>query len=37
MEILKTKFKDFYTNNKMTVNIAGGVLVILLAWKMFKK
>jgi hypothetical protein len=37
MEILKTKLKDFYTNNKMTVNIAGGVLVILLAWKMFKK
>lgn len=37
MDTLKTKFQDFYKENKMTVNIAGGLLVILLAWKMFKK
>lgn len=29
--------KDFYTKNKMYVNIVGGLVVAVLAWKMFKK
>lgn len=37
MNTLKQKISDFYKEQKTYVNIAIGIIVVIIAWKMFKK